>query len=238
MEITRHSLLEGVREAEGLVVVLDVFRAFTCAPLLFHFGVERIFLVSKPEEGLALKSHDPGLILVGELGGAPIEGFDLGNSPSAILRAGRGRFTGKTVVQRTSSGVQGVIAALERAEEVLLGSYTLAKGTADYIRRKNPARVSIVAMGWQMEQIAPEDEWCAGYLNHLLDGSFYDHHEALLAILFDHSAQKFLRGQTPHFPPEDPVLCLQRDLYDFVLKAYNENDRVVVRKYAASPSES
>jgi 2-phosphosulfolactate phosphatase len=228
MIVRRSSLLEGVQKARGTIVVVDVFRAFTCAPLLFSLGVRSVSLVAAPEEALDMKAREPDLVLTGEVEGIPIEGFDLGNSPSQILRAGRDLLEGKRVVQRTSSGVQGVLAALDRGDEVLLGSYALAGATAEYIRARSPREVCIVAMGWSLKEEAPEDQWCARYLAHLLGAGTYDHNEALREILFHHSAQKFLRGESPHFPPEDPVLCLQRDVYDFALKAVREGDGVVV----------
>lgn len=230
MKVVCYSLLEGARAARGVVVVVDVFRAFTCSSLLFSLGVERSIMVATPEEGLAMKRRDPALILVGEVDGIPIEGFDMGNSPSEILRLGRNFFNGKTVVQRTSSGVQGALVALENADEVLLGSYSLAGVTAEYIEARSPERVSIVAMGWNLKEKAPEDEWCARYLAHLLGACEYDHNEALSEILFHKSTQKFLSRAYPHFPAEDPTLCLQRDIYDFALQARREGELVLVSK--------
>jgi len=230
MKITCDSLDTGALNARGLTVVIDEFRAFTCAPLLFSFGIKHSVLVATPRDALALKEKDPNLILVGEVGGAPIEGFDFGNSPSQLLSQDPSIFQGEIVVQRTSSGVQGALAALENADEVLLGSFALSKSIAAYIHSKNPDRVSIVAMGWNLKEIAPEDEWCARYISHLLGQGEYDHREALKEIVFNKHAQKFLYRKKPYYPPEDPVLCLQRDMYDFVLKAERKKGQVIVTK--------
>lgn len=230
MHITCGSLLAGAQNARGMAVIIDVFRAFTCAPLLFSLGIKSFILVSTPEDAFALKEKDPDLVLIGEVGGVPIRGFDLGNSPSEILKRDPSVFFEKRVVQRTSSGVQGALAALHVADEVLLCSYALAKVTARYILSKQPERVSLVAMGWDLQEIAPEDEWCARYVSHLLKNGEYNHNEALRDIVFHNTTQKFLRGNKPHLPAEDPVICLQRDLYEFVLKAEQQEDLVVVRR--------
>jgi 2-phosphosulfolactate phosphatase len=230
MKVTCDSLKTGALNARGLTVVIDVFRAFTCAPLLFSFGIKHSVLAATPKDALALKEKDPNLILIGEVGGAPIEGFDFGNSPSQLLSQNPAIFQGKIVVQRTSSGVQGALAALENADEVLLGSFALSKSIAAYIKTKNPDRVSIVAMGWDLKEIAPEDEWCARYIAHLVGQGEYDHRKALKEIVFNKHAQKFLHRKKPYFPPEDPVLCLQRDMYDFVLKAERKEGQVIVTK--------
>ena len=230
MEITRGSLLPGAQTARGVTVVIDVFRAFTCAPLLFELGIKESILVSTPREAIELKNENSDLILIGEVGGAPIDGFDFGNSPSQILRHDPAFFNGKTVVQRTSSGVQGALAALDHSDEVLLGSYALAGSTARYILSKKPNQVSIVAMGWDLKENALEDEWCASYIAHLLGSGEYDHILALREIIFHQQAQKFLQREKPYYPPEDPILCLQRDIYAFILRVRRLDGLVVVRK--------
>ena len=230
MEVTHTRLLEGAQTAKGVAVIIDVFRAFTCAPLLFSLGIQKSILVSTPEEAFALKEKNNELVLIGEVEGIPIDGFDLGNSPSEILKKGAGFFGGKTVVQRTSSGVQGVLMALDVADEVLPASYALAKSTARYILSKQPPRVSIVSMGWALKHIAPEDEWCGVYIAHLLGVSEYDHNEALEEILYNQTTQKFFDPEKPHFPPEDPIMCLQLDIHDFVLRATRDDGNVVVNK--------
>lgn len=233
MQIICDSLLPGAQAARGIAVIIDVFRAFTCAPLMFSLGIQKIVLVSTPDEAMALKAKDPDLILIGEVGGIPIEGFDLGNSPTQILKQNPSFFDGRTVVQRTSSGVQGALAALNEADEVLLGSYTLAKSTAEYILKRKADLVSIVAMGWNLEVKAFEDEYCARYIAHLLGKGDYNHNQALRDIIFDETTQKFLRGDKGHYPPSDPILCLQRDIYDFVLRAERRAEQVIVHKLPA-----
>ena len=230
MEVTHTRLLEGAQTARGVAVIIDVFRAFTCAPLLFSFGIQKSILVSTPEEAFVLKEKNSELVLIGEVGGIPIDGFDLGNSPSEILKKGTGFFNGKTVVQRTSSGVQGVLTALDVADEVLPASYTLAKSTARYILSKQPPRVSLVSMGVALKDIAPEDEWCGRYIAHLLGVNDYNHNEALKEILYNQTTQKFFDPAKPHFPPEDPIMCLQLDSHDFVLRARRDDGKVVVDK--------
>ena len=48
MDISRASLLEGAKAARGVAVIIDVFRAFTCSPLLFSLGIQKSILVSTP----------------------------------------------------------------------------------------------------------------------------------------------------------------------------------------------
>ncbi|MGD8397555.1 MAG: 2-phosphosulfolactate phosphatase [Anaerolineae bacterium] len=229
--VERYSLLAGARRARGLAVVIDVYRAFTTAALMFHLGAEKIVLLAEPEDVLRLK-RDDGYLAVGEVGGRMVAGFDLGNSPSAVLAAGRDTFAGRRVAQRTSAGVTGAVAAAEGADCVILGSYVTAAAIARYIHTLSPlpAAVSLVAMGKAGLEPTPEDEACADYLEHLLTGRTYDVVAALRCIVDDESTRKFLRGNHPHYPREDPIYCLQRNLFDFVLIATLEDGRLTARR--------
>jgi len=230
MKIIRKSLAMGAKEARGLVVIIDVFRAFSCEPMFFHFGAKKVILESDPVKAITIKKQFPEFILVGEVNGVPIEGSDLGNSPSEVVLKGEAFFKGKTVIHRTTAGVTGAAAALERADEVLLGSFLMAKAIAGYIKSKKQDRVTLVAMGDRARKRAPEDEACADYLEHLLSGKPYDHLRSLKKILFQPTAQKFIRGTKAYLPREDPIFCMQRDLFDFVLTVQRKNHEIVVKR--------
>jgi 2-phosphosulfolactate phosphatase len=229
--ILRKSLLVGARQAEGIAVVIDVLRAFTSAALMAYLGAEKIFLLAEAEAALELKKHQ-GALAIGEVDGKKPPGFDLGNSPSHILAAGRDLFSGRTVAQRTTAGTAGAIAAAHRSDVVLLGSYVTAASTARYIQGQSPPPevISLVAMGDDGTVVTPDDEGCADYLEHLLAGRPYDHTAALQRMIEHEIVQKFLRADQEHFPPEDPVYCLQRDLFDFVLVATLEGGHLVARR--------
>jgi 2-phosphosulfolactate phosphatase len=230
MKVIRKSCSQGAREALGLTVIIDVFRAFSCEPLFFHFGAERVILEADPEKALFIKQDNPGFILVGEVNEVPIEGAELGNSPSQMILKGESYFKNKTVVHRTTAGVTGATAAVEGGAEVILGSFVMAKAIASHIRKRRPDRVTLVAMGERGKKKAPEDEACADYLEHLLTGRPYDPVRTFQKVVFQTTAQKFIQGEKPYLPREDPIFCLQRDLFDFVLSVRSVNDRLEVFK--------
>ena len=234
MHILRKSLLAGAHQAEGVAVVIDVYRAFTSAALMTHLGAEKIILLAEPEAVLKLK-REKGYLAVGEVDGKKVPGFELGNSPSRILAAGRDFFAGRTVAQRTSAGVTGAVAAARRSDAVILGSYVTAAAIARYIGGLSPPPevVSLVAMGADGQEVTPDDEACADYLEHLLTDRPYDHTAALRRVVEHECTQKFLRGDQPHCPPTDPLYCLQRDVFDFVLVAAQEDGQLVARRIDA-----
>ncbi len=232
MKIIRESLLEGARRAQGTAIIIDVFRAFTVTPLFFHFGAKEVILVETPEEAFSFRSDKRDIILSGEVNEQLIPGFDIGNSPSEIINKPHGFFEAKTLVQRTTAGVCGVLSAIDHAETVILGSYVMAEAISKYIRTQvqQPDLVYIVAMGSRGITKSPEDEGCADYLEHLLSGRTYNHIEALNTIILHTTAQKFLNGDRSYLPKEDPVFCLQRDLCNFVLLAQKSDGIVRIKR--------
>ncbi|MCP4669228.1 MAG: 2-phosphosulfolactate phosphatase [Deltaproteobacteria bacterium] len=230
MKIIRKSCAQGAHEAEGLTVIIDVFRAFSCGPLFFHFGARRVILEADPEKALGRKRENPDFILVGEVNEAPMEGAELGNSPSHIILKGEAFFRGRTVIHRTTAGVTGVASALEKTDHVILGSFVMARAIAAYIKGKRPDQVTLVAMGERAQKKAPEDEACADYLAALLTNGSYDPIKAFQDIVFHPSAQKFIQRTKEYLPREDPIFCLQRDLFDFVLTARRDQDLITVHR--------
>jgi hypothetical protein len=53
---------------------------------------------------------------------------------------------------------------------------------------------------------------------------------ALQRVVQHECTRKFLRGDQDHFPPADPIFCLQRDLFDFVLRATLEDGLLTARR--------
>ena len=77
MEIRLGSLVRDAREAEGTVIVIDVFRAFTTAAIAFANGATQITLVAEADDALALHRSGVGDVLMGEVDGKRPDGFPL-----------------------------------------------------------------------------------------------------------------------------------------------------------------
>jgi 2-phosphosulfolactate phosphatase len=214
MEIKRLSLLEGARRATGTAVIIDVFRAFTTAAYVMANGAETILPVGGVEEALELRRRHPGWLVMGEVHGHKVPGYDYGNSPEEVSRVD---FTGKTVVQRTSSGVQGILAA-SGADEVLLGSFVIAEATVEYLKRRGPDVVSLVAMGWEGEYEAIEDELCAEYLEARLLGRRPDFPDMVRRIRADPQGAKFFDPAQTSFREGDFHAAMSLDRFPFALR--------------------
>jgi hypothetical protein len=125
MEIAIYSLLDGATRATGAVAVIDVFRAFTTAAVALANGATSIVMVRSVEEAMALRDVGIGQICMGEIQGRAPLGFDFGNSPFEISTV---NFHGKTIIQRTSAGTQGIVAA-SRAKRLYAASLVTAEAT-------------------------------------------------------------------------------------------------------------
>jgi 2-phosphosulfolactate phosphatase len=237
MIVQRKSLLAGAADARGIVVVIDVLRAFSCSALMFHYGIRDLALVKTPQEALGFRERDRDYLVAGEVKGVKVEGFDIGNSPADIVSKGEFFFRGRRVAARSSAGTQGVLAAAANAELVMLGSYMTAAATAACIRERagRDTAVTIVAMGFEGIRTSVEDERCGDYIEHLLGvgAGFsrpYDHLQAIWDCLHDPEIAASLRGEHDYRPKEDIVLALQRDLFDFVMVGRLEDGHVRVTR--------
>jgi 2-phosphosulfolactate phosphatase len=233
MRIKRCSTLAGAQEAEGVVVVLDVLRAFTCSAMMFSYGALELVLVATPEEAFEYRWRDSSYLLAGEVKGRKPDGFDLGNSPAEIIDKGENYFRGRRIVLRTSSGTQGAIAVGQSAREVIVAAYTTAAAVARYIRQKqgDDAVVTLLAMGVEANRKSVEDERCGDYIEHLLTNRPYDHVAAIWGCLQDPSITRSLRGEREHLGKEDVILSLQRDLFDFAMVGTPVSGSVIVRPF-------
>lgn len=222
----RH-LIEGAKQAEGLVAVIDVFRAFSLECWLYAMGAREIRPVGAVEEALAWREKDPGCVLIGERHGRKLDGFDFGNSPSTVDPEA---VKGKRIIHTTSAGTQGVTNAVH-AEEILTCSFLNAQAVADYIRRKNPEKATFVCMGKEGLEPAEEDELCALYTASLLTGAGTpDIDERLQALRTGGGRHFFDPALRDVFPEKDFWMCIDKNRFNFVIRIEKDRDGLIAKK--------
>ncbi len=173
MDVRIKSCIEGAKEAEGLTVIIDVFRASNTIIACLGQGAEYVIPAGSLEEAYRLKEKHPDFLLAGERNSLPPEGFDFGNTPAYASSL---NLKGKKVIFTTSAGTQGIVNA-RNADEILIGSFANASALIEYIQCKKPQIVTLAAMGFESSEKAEEDEQCANYLKELLSGNHPDTHE-------------------------------------------------------------
>jgi len=218
-------LLDGAKQASGLTVIIDVFRAFSVEAYFFSKGVDSILPIGDSEEAYRLKRENPEVILAGERHGKILPGFDVGNSPADVLKLNA---TGKTVVHTTSAGTQG-IANAHNAEEILGASLVNAKATADYIRKSGFEDVSLVCMGLEAVSETEEDTLCARYIKALLEGTenSLDMNTEIDSLRYTSGAKFFDEAKNDVFPREDFGLCTKLNAFDFVMRYDKTTGRMI-----------
>ncbi len=222
MNIQILHMLEGARQATGLTVIIDVFRAFSVECHAYARGARLILPVGSIEEAFQLHRQHPGSLLVGERNGVMCEGFDCGNSPSQLEEFD---LTDRVLIHTTSAGTQGVTNALH-ASEILGGALVNARATAQYILAQNPETVSLVCMGYNGQRRTEEDSLCAEYIAALLRGEDPDI-SAEIADLARTEGKKFFDPAQNHiFPQRDFALCTMLNAFPFALKITQDGARL------------
>lgn len=225
IEVRIASLLEGAQSAKGVVVIIDVYRAFTTEAIAFEKGVEKIILVAEIDEALKLRDQGVGDLCVGEVEGKRPDGFDFNNSPHELSQAD---LKGKVLIHSTRAGTVGVTAA-EKADMIYGGSLAVAQATVDAIVKQNPELVTCVAMGWAGKDRTDEDEQCAFFLRNLLGGRKPDEQAVRSLILAGKESLKFGDPSQPHFHAEDRDLALDINRADFAIRIQKEDGLLVAR---------
>ena len=215
MDIQILQLTEGARQAKGLTVIIDVFRAFTAEAYMACNRAEKIIPVGDIQTAFDYKAQHPEALLCGEREGKMIEGFDFGNSPSQLETAD---LAGKTIVHTTSAGTQGIANAIS-ADEIIAGSLVCARAIVKYIRQRNPETVSLVCMGLMATTPTEEDTLCAEYIKSRLEGKPLPDLEQRIQRLKETDGAKFFDpAQQDVFPERDFHLSVQANAFHFILR--------------------
>ena len=217
MNIIKALGIDGARGATGVVVVIDVLRAFTLSAYALAGGARECLLVPTVDEARALAARIPGAIVSAEVDTLPVAGIEISNSPTQIAAAD---VRGHAVVQRTSAGTP-VINAVERADAMYAASLVVARATAQACLLRKPETVTLIASG-----DFPEDHACAAYIEGWLRGRRTDTEQLLRPLYESDRYQRLSRGDWPGFPKTDLELALTPDRFDFAMRATRDEAQV------------
>lgn len=226
MRVERRSGVASAAGARGTVVVIDVLRAFTTAPFALAAGAVDVELVATPEEALARRAVDPTRVLVGEVHGRPVPGFDHGNSPAALRALD---LHDRIVTLRSTSGVQAVLGALPTAGNVLAASLVTAAATARRARELG-ADVLLIACGAPGEP-GPEDEACAELLEARLCERAIDLEAIRAAVRTSPAGRRALDPAIDWISAGDLEAALEIDRFPFALEARRRSDGVWLARH-------
>ena len=215
MQIELLDHVAGARQARGVAVVIDVFRAFSVAPHAFDCGAARVFPVGEITDAFELGRRFPGAVLAGERHARKLPGFDAGNSPTEIRALD---LRGKVLVHTTHAGTQGLVNA-SAADEVLTGSFVNISAVCRHVLARSPVQVSLVRMGHEARERCAEDDLYAECLAGMLRGGAAPSRDEVRERLRNApAARKFFDPACDWAPLEDFDYCTEVDRFDFVLR--------------------
>lgn len=226
MNVAFADFVAGAQSARGLVVVIDVFRAFSLAAYAFARGAASIVPVASIEDARELKRRHPDWLLIGERHARPLPGFDSGNSPADLERSD---LHGRTLIHTTHSGTQGLTAA-KCAAEVITGALVNAGAIVRYIKSRAPETVTLVRMGHEARERCDEDDLCADLIAARLRGEAFDVGQIRPRLRRASSAANFFDSACDWAPERDFELCTAVDAFDFVLPRDDTGARPVLRR--------
>jgi 2-phosphosulfolactate phosphatase len=160
------------------------------------------------------------VLAMGENHGHRPEGFDFPNSPAMVSRAD---LRGRTLVQRTSAGTQGVVGA-HGASRLWAASLACASATARVVRAAGSAAPTYVITGCFAD--APErgddDRLTADFIERARLGADLDIDGTTQALLATDEAVRTLALGPDHCDPLDIEFASRIDAFDFAMEVVRD----------------
>ena len=234
MHIEIADFTDGARQARGVAIVIDVFRACSLAAYAIDAGVQSILPVAGISDALAARAARPDALLAGERHAQPFEGADCGNSPTLLLQQ---PLAGRSLIHCTHAGTQGLTGATQ-ATHVFTGALVNATATVRAVLALAPAQVTIIRMGLEARERCAEDDICA----ELLAWRFSAGTDAALEPQFRadavraklrgcSAAQKFFDAAADWAPLRDFELCTAVDRFDFAVALSSASSPPSLRRW-------
>jgi 2-phosphosulfolactate phosphatase len=207
---------------EDAVVVVDVIRAMTTAVTVAALG-GRCLPAASVEDAQALARALRHPLLVGEIGGARPDGFDLQNSPAAIARRSDLRL--RPVVLVSSSGTP-LLQAVEAAGAVYPACQRNRRAVAERIAAHTHYSRVVILGAAARGQFRQEDQLCCAFIAGRLAGAGFtvenEETAAMIARWSGAPADAFLGSESVSYLRRTGQL----DDLDFIVRHVDDLDSV------------
>ena len=219
-------------EVNDTVVVIDVLRSFTTAPVALAKGASAIYLADGLPAAMELLGRIGNSVSVGAIGGGdPVPGFDFGNSPSELMGAD---LSGKAVVISTAAGVRG-LHLFRQARRLYAAGLVCARATAEAILATDAEDVCFVITGEWTDRDGDEDVACADYIELLLRGDAVAPEEYAQRVRKSDFGQRFAAEAWPNLPQADLEQAARADIYEFAMPVECDGDHLLIRGLSRQP---
>lgn len=220
-----HLRADQVGSTSGAVVAIDVIRAFTTSAYALAAGAEAIYLVDSVDEALAFAATHPTSVAMGEDHGLRPDGFDLANSP---VQAAAADLEGRLVVQRTSAGTRGAVAA-RNATRLWCANLVCATATARAVAASGLGTPSYVITGWfadRDDRPGTDDRLTADFIDALRRGEHPDAGVVAEAVAATDEATRTLALGAGHVDARDIAYATDVDRFDFAMEVTRDEEGV------------
>ncbi len=212
MNIVHATGIDGARQARGIVVVIDVLRAFTVSAYALAGGARECRLVRTVAEARALAERTPGAAICAEEDALPVEGIAISNSPTRIRETD---LKDRVLIQRSTAGTQ--VAAHVEGADIFAASLVVANATVQACLLRSPETLTLLASADH-----PEDHACATYMEGMIQGEHPDLQRLLEPLQQSERYHRAMSGSWPGFPPTDLDLALEADRFPFAMPVKRE----------------
>lgn len=213
---------DKVSSANSVVIVVDVLNSFSTTAYALGCGAEKVILVSKVNEALALVKAIPGSLTMGSEDGKRVKEFDFDASPWSFSGID---LTGKILIQCIPAFT---LSALKNVQchKILASSFVVAEATIARIQAIAPDEVTFIPT---CNDASEQDRAFAEYMIDKLQGNFDSSAAPFLRrVMASPTAKKLieLQGEYP-FSDLDAVLAV--DSFPFAMEAGKEGGLIVLQ---------
>lgn len=219
---------EDLDHIRGIVVTIDVLRAFSTACYIMDKNPLRLEITASTPYAVKSKKYNKNLILLGEDHGRDINGFDYNNSPAQIKKAD---LTGKDVLLRTTAGTNTMV-RIPDDSTVFTGSFVNAEATVQVIQAMHPDMVTFVPTSHKY--LNNEDFKCAAYMKSLFEGRALSLSEIRRTLRNHPTSHGFIVEPENRFSKKDYALCLKENIFPFALRRVIRDGKFFLEKIAVS----
>jgi 2-phosphosulfolactate phosphatase len=151
---------------EAIVVVIDVLRATSAICTAFETGVDRIIPVATLKDAENFKLQ--GYIVGAERDGAPVDGFDFGNSPYSYKQE---VIINKTIVITTTNGTQAIQAAKD-AHKLVIGAFVNISALCNWLAAQE-RDIVLLCSGWKGKYNLEDSLFAGAVVDRLTKSTFF-----------------------------------------------------------------
>lgn len=209
----------------NVIIVIDVFRAFTTACCVLERNPTSYILTNKSTAVSHLISGLQDSFLIGKAERGVTLNYNIPNSPTRVKEVD---IKGRNVFHRTEGGASGVLMS-KGLGIILAAGLANADATVRYVLQLQNPEITILPMGHEGITPSLEDDICAQYIDAKFRGQTMDlaHY---FADLREGPGKYFFTDDQWQYPREDFDCCMDLNRFNFAIHADVQDEYAFLRR--------